>query len=849
MDRQNSLKKKMINIIKENKMADNNISKMNVEKFFKQIEKENDNKAFYRYINITYNSKGNKIPNGEKNNLTIEDIKNNRGTASHNTLSLAVKHIPDLYVVDYDTHEVDCDFYELLNNDCVAYTDTKKGSHYYIKIKNIGKYSNQQKIHVDSKIDVDLIKKNNIWETKDRTITGTIKEYDWNDIKKYFDCNRMNFEDSPPVTPTTSDDEVKEDEVIDFEQPKRVYDAGELQEIINILPEECFEYETWIKIGMAICNICEGDYVGLGMYVDWSKRDEENFDLNVIQSNWKRWKKRTGNKLGLTFLRKLKNKYEPKNKKSLEQVFIDGLTNVKYGKTISRAKKGMLNEMNNRVIFVKETGDYIILDKQIIRKKNEDDVIMPCWYLKTATKTKDHFTKEKFSFTYVEGEPDDDDDSEEKGEKKTIHVDPFKLWCEWIDRKEVRTIGFDPREKANSDIFNLWNGFNISKEVADTYDEKQAQPILDHIKNIWCKNDDNAYEYVLNYFSHIIQKPHVKTGVLLALKSKQGSGKGVVIDMMSQIIGDAHFTQNSNANFLFGDFNGQLEGKILINLDEAFWGGDKKMEGIMKNKITETKQTINKKNKESYIVDCYANYIISTNNDWFAGTTEDDRRHFCLECDNKWAGISSNAKDKYFKPIYEAPCESFAKVLYNRDISEFKPRQFKKTDILQKQVELNWNSPKVFWNKVMKDGGFSYDDRFIEWGKSLTVSTYDGNKTYGLEVKNKKKEKKVVYSKDWLFKCYDRQSYNGRKFDNSSFWREIEKTDGCLGDLYVDRRIQLKKERKIYLFLPTLQEARDKWNQVQEYDYKYELVKKEEEDDEFKPTDGFDSDECDSDDE
>ena len=194
-----------------------NISKMNVEKFFKQIEKDNDNKAFFRFINIHYNAKGAKIPQGEKNNLTIDDIKKNRGDDTYNTLSLAVKHIPDLYVVDYDTHDVECEFYEKLNNDCVAYTDTKKGSHYYIKIKNIGNYSNQQKIHINQKLDVDLIKKNNIWETRTRTITGSIKEYDWNDIKKYFDCKKMNFEGSPPASPPASPNATdEEDEEIEF---------------------------------------------------------------------------------------------------------------------------------------------------------------------------------------------------------------------------------------------------------------------------------------------------------------------------------------------------------------------------------------------------------------------------------------------------------------------------------------------------------------------------------------------------------------------------------------------------------------------------------------------------------
>jgi hypothetical protein len=650
---------------------------------------------------------------------------------------------------------------------------------------------------------------------------------------------------SPPASPPQSpkvQEVVKEvvEEVVEKDEEfimKKQYDAGELQEILDMLPNDCYEYDTWIKIGMAIHNITEADNVGIAMYAEWSKKDDENFDLDLIKKNWKYWsKKKTGNKLGLTFLRKLKAKYQPTKDQSLQQVFRNCLIDPEYGKGLNHARKCMYNEMNNRVIFVKETGDYIILDKKIIRKKNDDLITMPCWYLKTATKTKDHFLKEKFTFTYKDGDPDDDNEGKEPP-KKTINFDPFKEWCEWIDRKEVRAIGFDPRENSNKDLFNLWNGFNISKEDADQYDEEDAKPILDHIKSIWCKGDEDAYNYVMDYFSHIIQKPHVKTGVLLALKSKQGAGKGIVLDYLAKIIGDAHYAQNSNANFLFGDFNGQLEGKILVNLDEAFWGGDKKLEGVVKNKITETRQTINKKNKENYMIDDYANYIITTNNDWFAGTTEDDRRHFCLECDNKYASISTKEKDEYFRPIYESPCEAFAKVLYNRDITNFKPRQFKKTDVLQGQVEMNWNSPKVFWNRVMKDGGFEYDGQFIEWNKTLEVVTDYDKKTYGLEIKNKKKEKRVVYSKDWIFKCYDKQSYNGRKFDNSSFWREIEKKDGCLGDLYVDKRIQVKKQRKIFVFLPTLEEAREKWNEIQEYQYNYG---NEDEEDEWAVDDGYD---------
>ena len=152
------------NIVKDNlryQIKMNTTNNMDVEDFFKSIEHETK-LTIYRHIDITYNSKGNKIPKGEKNNLSVEAIKRNRGDTSYNTLSLYVKHIPDLYVIDFDSKEVDEDpLYIKLNNECVAYTETIKGSHYYVYIKNIDVFSNQQKVNIDSTIDMDLIKINN----------------------------------------------------------------------------------------------------------------------------------------------------------------------------------------------------------------------------------------------------------------------------------------------------------------------------------------------------------------------------------------------------------------------------------------------------------------------------------------------------------------------------------------------------------------------------------------------------------------------------------------------------------------------------------------------------------------
>ena len=315
MDREKVFKQ-IINNNMYNNMADNNM--MDIQDFFDSIEKEYDS-SFYRHINISLkkNKKGkiDKIPRGEKNDLSVEEIKNSRGNTNYNTLSLAVKHIPDLYVVDFDTKEVtDCELYDLLNDDCVAFTETTKGSHYYIKIKNIGEYpaySEQQKIYIDNNIEVDLIKINNIWETKGRKINGTIKEYDWNDIKKYFNVTKMNFSNSPPASPPESPKQSDEEDtdLPPFVPIQKEYNIQEVQDCLKYLNnEDCFEYATWSKIGMAIHTITNGDNVGLGMFIDFSKQDKEGYDLENIRSNWNYWKKK-GTKVGLTTLRKLADKY------------------------------------------------------------------------------------------------------------------------------------------------------------------------------------------------------------------------------------------------------------------------------------------------------------------------------------------------------------------------------------------------------------------------------------------------------------------------------------------------------------------------------------------------------------
>lgn len=633
---------------------------------------------------------------------------------------------------------------------------------------------------------------------------------------------------SPPVSPISSDneesvvEEVVEEVVEDMPEfkpitiQKKKVDYNELQKIMEAISIDKFssDYDTWMRVGMALSNITDGNSIGKTLYEDFSKVYDK-FDKKEFEYKWKNFKdtaENQDNKLGMSYLRSLYNKIEKKEENvSFQSIFYE---EIDKGKSFDEAKDKILNKINERLIYVRETGEFIHLGKKLTIKEDGEKLESPCWYLKKKMTTADDFIKENFSYTM----------ELPNGKTTKISVEPFKFWMSWMGRREVRAIGFDPTDKENKDIFNIWNGYDISEEIAEKFDEDEAQPILDHILDSWCNGDEQSFEYVMDYFAHIIQKPWKKSGVVLALRSKQGGGKGVIISKLGEIIGDNHFCQNSNANYLFGDFNGQLEGKILVNLDEAFWGGDKKMEGMMKNKITERNQTINKKNKEAYMVSDYANYIISTNNDWFAGTTEDDRRYYCLELNNKYAGRMTKEKEEYFNPIVQAPAGAFAKILYGRDLTHFNPRIFKKTKLLQEQVERNHNPVKVWWYKVLQDGGWDGkngfgDKNFNYWNKLDEDNAGD-------KITNKKTGEEIVgYFKDYIYERYKMTETEKRGFNSvSAFYRELKQN--CLGELYKEIRPKnknkdYKAERPAFLVLPSLEEARAKWNEIQEYDYEW----------------------------
>jgi hypothetical protein len=264
-------------------------------------------------------------------------------------------------------------------------------------------------------------------------------------------------------------------------------------------------------------------------------------------------------------------------------------------------------------------------------------------------------------------------------------------------RLKYQNINFYPSIEKQP-FYNVFKGFHYlpsgNKNIS-------IDPVLNHIKNIWCKNNDTYYQYVIRWLAQCVQTPWKRTEVALVLRSKEGAGKGIILShFIGSILGlydketcqQGAFRPIKHQNDLFGQFTNSLEGCCLLFLDELTWGGDKKAAGILKALITEETVKIEHKGVGSYHAQSFANVAIASNEDWVIPAGDNTRRFFVLECDNRFTGVQTKESKEYMEAILKVPIQDVADYLYQFDLTGFNSKEFPLTDALNDQKELTMES-------------------------------------------------------------------------------------------------------------------------------------------------------------
>ncbi len=542
---------------------------------------------------------------------------------------------------------------------------------------------------------------------------------------------------SPPDSPKGKEDildkrkKSAEDKHEEWKKKHLNVDFEKIEKAVMLLDvKRSIDYEDWRNVGFCLHSLGEDlEEKSLDLFKEFSKRGKEKYDKHGLMKFWYTIeKKEDGFKIGSLFFW-----LKQDNPKEYEKLFTKEIKNndplrfrkAYYSKMKYEDEKwkgfpdtdAVTSLMNNEIMRTK-ANEYIQLDKNdthflMTKKDIIDDYAM-------------------YSFPKHKGDG---------------VINPFNVFLNNINRKNIIGLKFDPSEKEDKNYFNIYKGFQY--KLTDDNDYSKIKDYLFHIKDVWANGDDDIYNYILNWFSHIYQKPEKKTLVAIVIPSNtQGNGKNLALKAHSEIMEDLYFS-TAQIDQIVGNFNPSAEGRLLINLNECTWGGRKSQSGILKALITEDTMTINNKNIKPYMIENYSNVIITSNDENPIEIEKNDRRYFVL--DIKEEKLSQERVNAILKTDNQVLFNFFM----NRDISDFDPVKFTKTKKQKEMKESNFGSEYMFWRKCL-------EENYIEYGDGYTWDILE----------------KIKYKvhKHLIFSCYDSQNYGyNQKLVNSIFWKNTNK--------------------------------------------------------------------------
>lgn len=94
-------------------------------------------------------------------------------------------------------------------------------------------------------------------------------------------------------------------------------------------------------------------------------------------------------------------------------------------------------------------------------------------------------------------------------------------WLSWSGKNyKPGGVGFYPvPDKCPDDVFNLYEGLALEPIEGD------CTVYLNHLLQVVCAGNEEAYQYLIQWMAHIIQKPDEKPSVAIVMKSVPGTGK------------------------------------------------------------------------------------------------------------------------------------------------------------------------------------------------------------------------------------------------------------------------------------------------------------------------------------
>ena len=272
------------------------------------------------------------------------------------------------------------------------------------------------------------------------------------------------------------------------------------------------------------------------------------------------------------------------------------------------------------------------------------------------------------------------------------------LWMKHPSRETYKGVDFRPNNVGLRDNYlNMWRGWGVEPVEGDT------SLFTDHLREVICSGNQDHYEYLMGWLAHMFQCPERKPGVALVLRSAEGTGKDTMGVVLKSLLGEL-CTNITDPKHGLGQYNSLTTNKLLINIQELAWAGDKKNAGLLKALITSEEMSVEPKGVDPYPISSCCRVMMSSNEDWVIPASKEARRFFVLDVSD-----SKRGDVEYFDRLYtwiksaNAPAEVL-NLLLNWDLSNFNVLKFPRTKALNDQKLLSLTGVDAYLKHLVDAG-------------------------------------------------------------------------------------------------------------------------------------------------
>jgi len=192
-----------------------------------------------------------------------------------------------------------------------------------------------------------------------------------------------------------------------------------------------------------------------------------------------------------------------------------------------------------------------------------------------------------------------------------------------------KILEYDPTSENDSGFDNFGNS-TINSYHGVVFKSENVTKIpktIDKVLDNLFSEDVKAKTYFLSWLAYIVQTGK-RTGIAWGFFGASGSGKGLIVDIISKMLGNQNCSLNIGDNALQSTFNSYLHNKQFIHLNEiaSDFHGRHGVAGKTKSMISDPIIHINPKNMPAVFVKNFTNTILNSNKSNPIEIDKDDRR-------------------------------------------------------------------------------------------------------------------------------------------------------------------------------------------------------------------------------